>query len=415
MLCCKPLNLNMSAEFKFPNEIDPLGTNLNRATDFQRIPLGKQKQITVRIGEILRGKIVEVISPQQAVISLPNGTFTAEISGRFKAGDELFFRVQKVEPSLVLKIHSMFVGKGNWEIATNEILRILDLPKNNLFEKIIDYEKSKSNIIVREEVILKAKFSSAILEKIPKENLNLLLRFVDFALNNNLEPTMELFEHYKGMFSIKDLIPKIVTLLQANQALLPPDIKNQMQNFRNLLQLNQPIPNLLKNFSPNFIHNPDNLFNFLLNLKNFDFPNEMKIPLEDLYKAFNSFWVINASASFSYANFIYLVVPYIWERNFRYTFVLYRKRKQGTTEEQYYYFEDEEIIKPVKENLEHELRNFFSKNEGRNDFILLQKSFQKNSQKETSRLIIKSPTGFTQLIRLLPSHGESTTGVSIVI
>lgn len=172
----------MTADFKFPNEIDPLGSNINRTLDFQKMPNLRQKQVSFRIGEILRGKIIEVISPQQAVISLPNGTFTAEISGRFQSGDELFFRVQAVDPSLVLKIHSVFVTKDNKKLPTNELIRILDLPKTPLFESIVERTKERANVILRDELISQAKYANNLLENNPKTNLSLILYFIDFAL-----------------------------------------------------------------------------------------------------------------------------------------------------------------------------------------------------------------------------------------
>lgn len=405
----------MAAEFKFPNEIDPLGSNLNKALDFQRMPTGKQRQISVRVGEIIRGKIVEVISPQQAVISLPDGTFTAEITGKFKSGDELFFRVQSTEPSLVLKIHSMFVGKENQELPISEILRILDLPKANLFEKIVGIEKDKSNIILREEVILKAKYANNLLEKFPKENLEIIIRFIDFSLENNLVPTKELFENFKMMYSLKGLLDKIFTILAKQTELLPGDLRAKLQEQKNFLQQKPALPVLLKFFSPNFSHIEDNFFNYLLRLRNVDIPSEVKIIFEELWNMFNGFWIVNASASLSFGNVIYFIIPYIWEKNFSFTLVRYRKRKQSNTETLLLSLEDEEQIQPIWENLEKELAQYFSSSEGRNEFNSMQNNFKKNSRKDGLRLIVKTPTGYTQVVRLLSSPSESQSSVSIVI
>ncbi|MCX7908814.1 MAG: hypothetical protein N2560_04765 [Ignavibacteria bacterium] len=405
----------MAAEFKFPNEIDPLGSNVNRTLDFQRLSQGKQKQISVRVGEIIRGKIVEVISPTQAIISLPDGTFSAEITGKFKSGDELFFRVQSVEPSLVLKIYSIFVGKENKELPISEILRILNLPKTNLFETIISNEKNKANVIIREDVILKAKYANNFLEKFSKENIELLLRFIDFALESNIEPNIEFFEHYKRMFLLKEIIPKLISVLNLNLELFPDSTKSKIQELRKILQQNVPFSTFIKYFSPNFNHINENIFNLVAELKTQKLSTDMTSIVDDFLKCFNSLWIINSAASLSVGNTIFFIIPYIWENNVRFTLFRYRKRKLGNTDEHKFNPEDEELIQPIKENLEKEMGNYFTSSEGRNELNLLQSNFRRNSRKEGIRLIIKTPTGNTQLLRLINLPNDNQTGVSIVI
>ncbi|ROL57286.1 hypothetical protein D9V84_04655 [Bacteroidetes/Chlorobi group bacterium Naka2016] len=405
----------MTADFKFPNEIDPLGSNINRTLDFQKMPNLRQKQVSFRIGEILRGKIIEVISPQQAVISLPNGTFTAEISGRFQSGDELFFRVQAVDPSLVLKIHSVFVTKDNKKLPTNELIRILDLPKTPLFESIVERTKERANVILRDELILQARYANNLLENNPKTNLSLILYFIDFALENNLEPSKEFFQHFKTLFEINDLFPKLWSIIISNIELFPDSVRRQIQTIRNSVQSNQLI-NIFKLLSPNFFYNEDNLFELLLTKLDFStLSGDIKSILESLKKWFTSFWVVNTSATLSFGTTLYFILPYIWENNIRFTTLRYKRKRFGTVEEQKIAFEDEELIEPIRGNIEEEFQHFFSNEDGKKELNLMQQHFKRQSRKEGTRLIVKTPFGAVQILRILNLNPENPSNVSIVI
>lgn len=405
----------MAAEFKFPNEIDPLGSNLNRALDFQKMPPSRQKQITVRVGEILRGKIVEVVSPQVAVISLPDGNFTAEITGKFQPGDELFFRVQSVEPTLVLKIHSVFIGKDSKEFPTSEILRILDLPKSSLFEQIVARAKEKANIIVRDELIVQAKYANNLLGANPKENLNLILNFIDFSIENNIEPTSDLYSTYKKFLALNDILPKLWLSIASNFEFFPEEVKKKILAINSAIKQNVTYLNLLKLLSPNFSYNEENLFNILVKINKYDLPGDLNTILEEFRNWFNAFWIVNASSTMSLGSIIYFILPFIWENNPRFTILRYRRKKYSNVEEQKFTIEDEELLPPIRDSLERELGNFFSQGEWKNEFSSMLNQFRKQSRKEGNRLIVKTPLGYTQIIRLLTSPPDTPTSVSIVI
>jgi hypothetical protein len=84
-------------------------------------------------------------------------------------------------------------------------------------------------------------------------------------------------------------------------------------------------------------------------------------------------------------------------------------------EEQNFTFEDEELIQPIRDSLERELGNFLQSSEWKNEFSSMLNQFRKQSRKEGNRLIVKTPLGFAQIVRLLTTPPESSTSVSIVI
>lgn len=405
----------MAAEFKFPNEIDPLGSNTNRSLDFQRLPPGRQKQISVRNGEIVRGKIIDVVSPRQAVISLPDGTFTAEISGKFKPGDELFFRVQSAEPTLILKIHSLFITKDNKELATNEILRILDLPRASLFEKIIESEKSKSNLLIRDDIILFAKYSQNILDKHPKENINLVLRFLDYSLKNFISPETQLYFAFAKIFDFSKVFLQLLSILLTNQRILPEEIKRKISDFPNIFKQRTDFPSLIQLFSPNFSHTNENFINSLLTLNNLELSSEVKSILGELKSILNYLWAFNTASLISGGNTIFFILPYLQDTNLRYYVFGYRKRVFGSKQEETYTVDDEEAIEPIGGNLEKEMKQFFTSQQGKQLYQQLVNSYKRTATRDGDKLIIKGPYGSVHVFRILAPESGGQASVSIVI
>jgi hypothetical protein len=106
----------------------------------------------LRIGEIVKGTILDTHFANIATVKLPIGTLKAELNGSLEKGDTLFFIVQEVEPSLILKIYSLQVIQDKKVLDTAEIIRILDVPNNKFFNKLIDHIKLRRTIIVRDEI-----------------------------------------------------------------------------------------------------------------------------------------------------------------------------------------------------------------------------------------------------------------------
>ncbi|MFN3781227.1 MAG: hypothetical protein ACK4SO_03520 [Candidatus Kapaibacteriota bacterium] len=389
---------------------------MNRSLDYQRLPQGRQKQISVRNGEIIRGRIIDVISPRQAVISLPDGTFTAEITGKFKPGDELFFRVQSAEPTLILKIHSLYVSKDNKELSTNEILRILDLPRTNLFEKIIDSEKSKLNLLVRDDIILMAKYAQTLTEKYPKENIGLILRFLEFSLKNLIMPETQLYFSFTKIFDFGKVFNQIMNFLLSNPKLLPEENRRKILDFPSIFNQRIDTFSFLQLFSPNFSHTSDNFFNTLVGaLNQLDLSTDIKSIFTELKSILNYLWAINSASVLSGGNTIFLIIPYIQGTNLRYSVFRYRKKVFGSKQKETLTLDDEEAIEPIASNLENELRQFFSSQHGKQLFQELVNSYKRTSTREGDKIIIKSPFGTVQVVRILFLGGSGQASVSIVI
>ena len=92
----------------------------------------ESKFISLRVGEIVQGSIIEVYSDKEVLVKLPIGTMTATLMGKLKKGDALFFRVMEIDPGLVLRIYAVGTRVKSKENTTEELVRILDLPDHPL-------------------------------------------------------------------------------------------------------------------------------------------------------------------------------------------------------------------------------------------------------------------------------------------
>jgi hypothetical protein len=114
----------------------------------------ESKFISLRVGEIVQGSIVEVYSDKEVLVKLPIGTLTATLMGKLKKGDALFFRVMEIDPGLVLRIYAVGTRVKSKENTTEELVRILDLPDHPFYMNFFEYIKNKRTLITRDEMLL---------------------------------------------------------------------------------------------------------------------------------------------------------------------------------------------------------------------------------------------------------------------
>lgn len=70
-----------------------------------------------RIGEIIRGKIIDIPFKEIAVVQLPGGTCTAYLQGNVNKGDNLLFKVIATNPSLVLKVQQPLSSSDEFTVV----------------------------------------------------------------------------------------------------------------------------------------------------------------------------------------------------------------------------------------------------------------------------------------------------------
>ncbi len=410
----------MVDDFKFPSEITPLGENPNRFLETQRNPTISQKQISLRLGEIVKGVIIDIISPKQAIIRLPSGTFTAEISGKFRQGDELFFRVQSLEPSLVLKIYSMFSKMQGEEISTSEILRILDLPSSKVFAKVVDYLKSQGNVIIREEAIRYVNFIDKILATNSKSDLDTLVNSVGLALLLKIEPNGEFYEIYKGLKDLPNLLNFALYRVIDNAELFPREVREKFMQIHAAMLRTESFPLSIKLLSPNFYTVEGNLFNifskFFANKELITLCSNLGISLNAIIQGYESVNVVNSLLASSNLNYLLFLFPSIFAGSFRFFYVRSKFRKTKFEKNaKMFEFEDEELIKPIRRLLEEHLNLFFSDERNFRDAEEYAMGCGKFARKMSDKIIIKLADNKIFTFKLIPREPSGDQKVSIVI
>ncbi len=411
---------SMVDDFKFPSEITPLGENPNRFLDTQRSPTTSHRQINLRLGEIVKGLIIDVISPKQAIISLPNGTFTAEIQGNFRRGDELFFRVHSLEPALVLKIYSVFAKTQNEELPTPEILRILDLPVNKVFTKVIDYMKSQGNVIIRDEALQFVSFMDTILQSNPKIDLDTLISSIRFALLLKIEPTELFYDIYRSLKALPSLLDFALSRTVDNAELFPRDIRERLLQLRTAIFRGRDFPLSVRLLSPNFYTNEGNLFNIFSKIfASGDFlslPSNLGIPFNEIMQGYESLLVVNSLLLSSNLNYLLFLFPFIYAGNHRFVYTRTRFRKTKYEKNQKLFdFDDEELIRPIKESIEENLDNFFSDERNFRAVEEYAVGCGKLARKLSDKIVVKLIDSKVFSFKLLPREPNSNQKISVVI
>jgi hypothetical protein len=194
----------------------------------------EMRHLSLRPGEIIQGRIITLLPENKVEVRLPNGTFTAELTGKLKAGDILFFRVQASNPDLILKIYAV-TTKLNGEIMPDEeLLRMLNFTSTHLNTELIRYLKKRKNFISRDDVLLILKNLESIDESQLKclsstDIFNVLL----FISESKIQPDDALFRRIKYVLSGPQMLQKALTQLEASLPAIPQTEATQLRYLFN--------------------------------------------------------------------------------------------------------------------------------------------------------------------------------------
>lgn len=146
----------MSTSLDPSSPVRPVGSESSRASAQRPDVFTHESSSTpapvFREGEVVRGRVLEVLAPQSVRVELPSGTFTATVAaGQLRRGDVLLFQVQAVDPQLVLQVHSVMTGGQNTRLSEADIVRLLGQSANPVTLEIARVTgRSRSTISVRD-------------------------------------------------------------------------------------------------------------------------------------------------------------------------------------------------------------------------------------------------------------------------
>lgn len=136
-----------------PNGLKPVTAEAAVFADGRNPAFVRPKIIGMKIGEIIKGSVLEKINENLLKISFPFGVVNAAIEAKLIPGDSLFFVIEKNEPNLVVKIHSVSVKLFGEELSEEEIARVLNVKEFEFTYLAISRLKTKFSTILRSDLI----------------------------------------------------------------------------------------------------------------------------------------------------------------------------------------------------------------------------------------------------------------------
>ena len=302
--------------------IQNVGSDLSHKVQYESYHTDKKHNaIKLHLGEVVHGTIIEVVTDKEAIVRLPIGTLSAELKGKLKKGDSLFFKVEELEPSLILKIHSVSVRIDNKELSIKEIIRILNLNESTFVRTIIGYLKSKINNIQRNEVILLYN-NFMKMKNIIDRNLSVesLLESLYLILKSKIKISENIFSKIQPFFLNISFFNKDFMNLISSMSLLPTEFAEQLDEFFKILA-NQKIPikekfillNALKTDTPK----QNNLYSLLNGIIDFFKEKPQQGDLKNLVKSIKNMQsflesqAINNLILSNLQNQFYFILPYM--------------------------------------------------------------------------------------------------------
>lgn len=224
-------NLNMN----LGDGVQKVGKNGRGLRPFYyRLPEKKNnpKLRNFRLGEIIQGRILTIEDVGIGEVRLPNGVFKCNLHPGLLPNDELFFRIAEVEPSLVLKVYSVQTKINRIKRKKEDIIRILDLPDNELYQHTAELFLTFKTMIYKDDLIKFYKFYGK-LSDIDNYDAESCSRALFWMAESGLHFEYDIFEVAYGYFNTLKYIDSIMgDFLHLNPKLLPDAVNKLLSNFR---------------------------------------------------------------------------------------------------------------------------------------------------------------------------------------
>jgi hypothetical protein len=227
---------DLNYEMKIRNNLERISGQSNQfSPTYQRLPMKKNnpKLKNFRLGEILQGKILNIKNDFTGLVRLPSGDFDCHLHKGLLPEDELFFIIASVEPSLVLKVHavqSFFKGKKR---KREDIVRILDLPQQDIYFYTADVFLTYKNLIYKEDVIRFFRFyiKTPNYQNLDEESISRTLFWLsESGLSFEYDIFQMAYRYFEGLKSIDFEMNKLFNFYIEK---LPVTLKNILLPFKN--------------------------------------------------------------------------------------------------------------------------------------------------------------------------------------
>ena len=277
--------------------ISTVGTYTPKANQYMAYNVkGKPFGNKLRVGEIVFGSIVTIASENEAFVRLPIGTLSATLHGRLKPGDSLFFKVQEIQPSLVLRVHSVNVKTSGVTLDSREIIRMLDLPESSFYIEIIKFlRKYKTNINRSSALLLHQAYATLEESEIRKAPMQSVFHTLYFIQDNNIQMTANIYRKLLPSFTGMTYLENSLADLEKMISIFPAEFTERLKIlFKKLRDGTQGPVSLMKFLTVNT--NRDSLWSILQEflLSSSDQDNQIRSLAEKLLSNIESRHLVNA-------------------------------------------------------------------------------------------------------------------------
>jgi hypothetical protein len=236
-----------------PGGSKPIGGESRQSGNYYYSPPRdrRQKAVKLRKGEVVRGTILDITGPREAVVKLPIGVVNAYLNGNLRKGDNLMFKVEETSPSLILKIYAASVRMNNKDVSTPELLRMLDLPSTDFYREYIKYVRRLRTTINREDaMIMYGAYAQLEDEDLIFDEYEEVIRVFFSMQEAGMPMESELFRKVSPLFLGAGHLAILMRRLEKDISKMPYEIKEDIEyNFDKLLTTAINVSELINFFS----------------------------------------------------------------------------------------------------------------------------------------------------------------------
>lgn len=211
--------------------------SVNRNFYYPPLKQKPKKQIASPLhkGEIVQATILSDAVNSVARVRLPVGTFDAHIHNKLKKGDKLFFKVIDDKSMLTLRVYSVNTVENGNKIPVNEILRMLDLPENELDQEVVKILSDQNSTVIKDSVLeILKNFRLLTEETLLKKSLLSVIKTIYWMDEANIEFTKKHFEiiypYYQGLTYFGNLMGEFSSLIHNSGSI-------ELNNTKKILDL----------------------------------------------------------------------------------------------------------------------------------------------------------------------------------
>ena len=307
------------------------GSSNNQSFQREEQPKKKKKPSNLRVGEILKGTIVERIDKDFARVKIPTGIFKALVADNLQRNDSLLFKVSDTDPQLVLKVYEVPTGSVDKPANPKAILRILDLAKDDFHLQLISKLVMKRNTIIRDDVLELYKLYTLIKDDVRRVPLDQVLELIIEMQLAELPVSKNLAIKLLPAFTDENVLSECLNSIHDNIHLAPSSHVEELASYFNYVTDNHHNKNSM--FLLNKAPGHEKSFHEIMikidemEITNTDIPRLQRnaTKLKDFIAALGLWNIISFLGNAATQT----IIPYFYEKQFYVVRVTQRKIHQG--------------------------------------------------------------------------------------